>query len=73
MRKEEIDNILKQRPFHPFEIRLVDGRTYRFVSPDQLLVNRSAIYTLDENQDGLFINLGLIATIHVHDGADLTG
>lgn len=69
MRKEELDTIARKRPFQPFEVRLVDGRKYRFRSPEQFIVSRSAIHTLDENGDGLLISLDLIATIRMVNGA----
>ena len=69
MRKEELDTIARQRPFRPFEVRLIDGRKFRFYSPEQFIVSRSAIYTLDKNGDGLLISLDLIATIRMGNGA----
>ncbi|MBI2901656.1 MAG: hypothetical protein HYY17_15845 [Planctomycetes bacterium] len=68
MRKEEFDKIARQQPFQPFEVRLVDGRIFRFKSSEQFIVTRSAIITVDEEADGLLINLGLIATIRVGNG-----
>ncbi len=68
MRKEDIDRVARQRPFQPFEIRLVDGRTFRFKSPEEFIVSRSVLITLDENADMLLINLGLIATLHQRNG-----
>lgn len=63
MRKEELDHVARRRPFEPIEMRLVDGRIFRFDSPEQFIVSRSAIYTLDDEGDGLLISLGLIATV----------
>jgi hypothetical protein len=63
VRKEEIDQFARQRPFQPFTIRLVDGQVFRFDSPEKFFVSRSAIHTLDEKGDGLIINLMMIATI----------
>ena len=68
MRREELDKIARQRPFQPFEVRLVDGRTFRFNSSEEFLVSRSAIVTLDKEGDTLLINLGLIATIQIRNG-----
>ena len=68
MRREELDKIARQRPFQAFEVRLVDGRVFRFKSPEEFLVSRSAIVTLDEEGDTLLINLGLIATIQIRNG-----
>jgi len=63
MRKEELDQVVRKRPFDPIEVRLVDGRVFRFDSPEQFIVSRSAIHTLDEEEDGLLTSPGLIATI----------
>lgn len=68
MRREELDKLARQRPFQPFEVRLVDGRTFRFKSSEEFLVSRSAIVTLDKEGDTLLINLGLIATIQIRNG-----
>jgi len=68
MRREELDKIARQRPFQAFEVRLVDGRTFKFNSPEEFLVSRSAIVTLDREGDTLLINLGLIATIQIRNG-----
>jgi hypothetical protein len=68
VRKEEIDKVARRRPFQPFSVRLVDGRTFSFKSPEQFIVSNSAILTLDREGDGLLINLGLIATIHLRNG-----
>jgi len=67
VRKEEFDPIARQRPFQPFEVRLVDGRKFRFRSPEQFIVSRSAIHTLDGQGNGLLINLALISTVRVLD------
>lgn len=68
VRKEEIDKIAGQRPFQSFEVRLVDGRIFRFDSPERFIVSRSAIHTLDEKGDGLLISLALISTVHLSNG-----
>ena len=66
MRKEELDRLVRQRPFVPFTVRLVDGRAYRFDSPEQLIVSRSTVYTLDKNNDGRHLNRVLVASAHAH-------
>lgn len=63
MRKEELDEWAKARPFEPFEVRLVDGHRFRFRSPEQFIVSRSAIMTLDEKGDAMFVSLEMIATV----------
>lgn len=68
MRKEEFDKVARKRPFQPFTVRLIDGQTFTFKSPEQFIVSNSAILTLDKEGDGLLINLGLIATVHLRNG-----
>lgn len=63
MRKADIDSWARRRPFLPFEVQLVDGQRFRFQSPEQLIVDRTAIFTLDEKGDGMFISLDMIATV----------
>jgi hypothetical protein len=63
MNKEAVDKFAAQRPFEPFEIRLVDGRRFRFNKVEQFLVGRNVLMTLDRKGDPLHISLGLITTI----------
>ena len=67
MHKEEIDKLIRAKPFAPFEVRMVDGQKYRFRSPEQLIVSRSAILTLDKNNDVEIISLVMIASVHVRN------
>ncbi len=48
MPKEDLQRLAAARPFQPFEVRLVDGRVFRFHSPEQFLLGRNTIVTLDE-------------------------
>ena len=68
MHKEEIDKLIRAKPFVPFEVRMVDGKKYRFRSPEQLIVSRSAILTLDKNNDVEIISLVMISSINVRNG-----
>jgi hypothetical protein len=63
VRKDEIDRYILKRPFEPIEIRLVDGQKFRFRSPEQFLVGRSMLVTMDKKALPLFISMDLIATI----------
>lgn len=65
MRKEDVEAIARRKPFQPFEVRLVDGERWTFKSPEELIVSRGAIYTLDRRGDGHFISLGLISKIRL--------
>lgn len=67
MHKEEFDQFAVRQPFRPSVVRLVDGRRFTFRSPEQHLVSRRAIYTLDKKGDGLIISLDLIPTVHVNE------
>ncbi len=64
MRRDEVEAVAKRRPFTPFEARLVDGRTFRFTSPEQFVLTRSAIYTADSKGRGLIIDYLMITTLH---------
>ena len=63
MNKGAIDKFAAQRPFKPFEIRLVDGRRFRFSRIEQFVVARDVIMTLDRKGDPVHISLGLITTV----------
>jgi hypothetical protein len=69
MPREDLERLAAARPFQPFEVRLVDGRVFRFRSPEQFLVGRSTLVTLDEEGCPVHINIGLIATIRVRNGS----
>lgn len=64
MRKADFDKVAGERPFRPFEVRLVDGRVYRFKSPEGFVVSPTAVFTLDAKGEVLVISLGLVATLH---------
>ena len=63
VRKEDIDRYARQRPFKPFEIRLVDGQRFRFSSIEDFLVGRNMLAALDRDGVIIHINMDLIATI----------
>jgi hypothetical protein len=43
MRPEEINELLKQRPFRPLRIHMTDGRQFDIYHPDRVLVLRSRV------------------------------
>ena len=51
------------------EVLLMDGRVFRFHSPEQFLLGRSTLVTLDEEGCPVHVNIGLIATIRVRNGS----
>lgn len=63
MRKEDIDDYARRRPFEPFEIRLVDGQRFRFTKLEQFVVGRTAIGALTRKGTIVLVNLGLISTV----------
>jgi len=73
VRREEIEKLVQQRPFQAFEVRLVGGRRFWFTSPEQLLLTRSSIVTVDGEGDALHINLILVSTLHVKNGKRRNG
>lgn len=62
MTKADVDKFALKRPFEPFEIRLVNGKRYRFKAIEELIVGRTTVVTLDRG-DIQHISIGLIATI----------
>jgi hypothetical protein len=68
MRKEDVEKLLRERPFKPFEVRMIDGHRFRFHSPEQILVSNGAIWTLDGKGDVMVISLGLIAALRQGNG-----
>lgn len=61
MRKRDVDEYARARPFRPFEIRLADGQKYRFSRVEQFLVSQDHVLTLDRR--ARTISIGLITTI----------
>ena len=43
MRPEEINELLKTRPFVPLRIHMTDGKTFDIYHPDRVLVLRSRV------------------------------
>ncbi len=62
MRKEDLEQFSRRRPFEPFLIRLVDGQIFQFNHPEELIIGRTAISTLDDEENFVLINLSLIST-----------
>ena len=62
MLKEDLDRYVSERPFKPFEIRMVDGQRLRIDRVEQLLVGRTTVATLRRG-DIVHISIGLISTI----------
>ena len=63
MRKEDIDKFAAKRPFEPFEVRLVDGRRYRFTHAERFLVGKTVIAAMDHRSEIRHISIGLVAEI----------
>ncbi|HXG60079.1 MAG TPA: hypothetical protein VNO22_01785 [Planctomycetota bacterium] len=63
MRKADIDKFASRRPFVPFEVRLVDGRRYRFTEVERFMVGRTTIVSMDRRGEVRFISIGLITEI----------
>jgi len=63
MRKQDVDEFARKRPFEPFELKLVDGQRHRFHHREQFLVAKDHVITLDRRARTVFISIGLIKTI----------
>jgi hypothetical protein len=70
VRPEEIEKIARQKPFRPFVVEMIDGTRYRFKSPENFFVSRSAIHTLDRDKNPLLISLVMIAAVRVEPQGD---
>lgn len=68
MRKAGLDQVFGIRPFRPVEIRLVDGRRFRFTSPQQVVIGNSAVLTLDRKGDTEIISRILIVSARTGNG-----
>ena len=63
MRKENVDAFASQRPFQPFEIRLVDGQRFQVRSVEQFIVGKYHVAVMNARGIIVTLGLGLIATI----------
>ena len=63
MTKKSVDAYASRRPFHPFEVRMVDGQRFRFTSIEQFIVGRDDIAALTKAGVIIHFSIGLIATI----------
>jgi len=63
MRKENVDAFASQRPFQPFEIRLVDGQRFPVRSIEQFIVGKYHVAVMNSKGIIVTLGLGLIATI----------
>ena len=63
MRKEDVDEFAKARPFQPFEMRLVDGQRFRIRSVEQFVLGRGEMSVLTPRGTLAYVGIGLIATI----------
>lgn len=63
MYKENVDAFASQRPFQPFEIRLVDGQRFRVKSVEQFIVGKYHVAVMNPKGIIVTLGLGLISTI----------
>ncbi len=63
MTKDEVDRFARQRPFEPFEIRLVDGQRFRLRRIEEFVVGRYAVGILMKDGTIAQVSIGLISTI----------
>ncbi|MBI3858100.1 MAG: hypothetical protein HY293_20660 [Planctomycetes bacterium] len=63
MRRENIEAFAAPRPFHPFEIRLVDGQRFQVKGVEQFLLGRYHVAVMNPKGVIVTLSLGLISTI----------
>jgi len=69
MRRDEVEKIVQERPFRPFEIRLVDGERWNFSSPEQYVLTKGTIKAQDRKGWTHYLDLNLILKITImNDG-----
>ncbi|MCI0685250.1 MAG: hypothetical protein L0Y71_24395 [Gemmataceae bacterium] len=55
MKPEALRELLRRRPFIPFEVRMSSGEVYQVRYPDTAFVNRSLLVISDPESDNLTI------------------
>lgn len=63
MRKENVDAFASQRPFQPFEIRLVDGQRFPVRNIEQFIVGKYHVAVMNPKGVIVTLGMGLISTI----------
>ena len=64
MRPQDILELLKAKPFEPFEIQMSTGQCFAIAHPENLLVGRSKCY-LPVFEDGIVERMVHIALMHI--------
>jgi hypothetical protein len=68
LRPDDIRGLLRQQPFEPFRLCLVDGSSYEIRHPDQIVVGRSTLSiagTVAQLPEPLADRDVLVALLHV--------
>lgn len=67
MRAEEIDELLRRRPFAPFRIHLSDGSHYEVKHPEMAVISRYSMVVAIPRREGSVIASKLvnIALLHI--------
>ena len=63
MTKKSVDALVTRKPFHPLEVRMVDGQRFRLTSLEQFIVGREDIATLTKSGTIVHFSIGLISAI----------
>jgi hypothetical protein len=63
---EEILDLQKRAPFHPFKLHLSDSREFEVEHPDQMLVFEGLVYLALKREEGKIPNRAeRIAMVHI--------
>lgn len=74
MDPNEILTLLRQRPFEPFRIHVLDGRTYDITHPELCLVTRRTLHIgVPPSSTGPAQRAELVAVLHVSRIEPLAG
>ena len=60
-------DLIRRTPFHPFDVKMVDGKIYHVPHEDYLTVTRSGEVTYDDGE-GTFKSLNVTLILEITDG-----
>lgn len=66
MRHDELNKLVRRKPFRPFNLDLVNGQTFYFDDPESFIITRGDLHTTDKDFELVLINLALVSTVRFH-------
>ena len=67
MRIEDVEELVRRRPFEPFRICMTDGRTYDIAHPELCLPGRNKVHVAvpDPKAKRLIMRVDQCASVHI--------